>query len=216
MPTTDPSPDAAEQRKALSRATFDGQAATYDADRNGSHARELYPHVLREVLDHLRGRGSCRVLDVGCGTGALAEQVLGNLPHCALTGVDLSPAMLERAAKRLGSRADLRLADSEHLPFGEGSFDAVYCNDSFHHYPDPGRAVFEMWRVLGTGGLLVVGDCWLPAPLRVPLNRALPYSRSGDVRIYSERELRDLLGRWFARVDWRRIGAGACLARGWK
>ena len=59
--------------------------------------------------------------------------------------VDLSPRMAE-AARTLGGRAEVLLCDAERLPFRDGSFDAAWCNDSFHHYPDPERTAFQAWR----------------------------------------------------------------------
>ena len=44
------------------------------------------------------------------------------------------------------------------------------------------------------------------------MNAWLPRSREGDVRIYSEAELRDILGAWFAEVSWRHVGMTACVA----
>lgn len=69
-----------------------------------------------------------------------------------------------------------------------------------------------MWRVLKPGGTLVVGDVWQPAPARAIMNAWMPYSDEGDVRIYSESEMRSILGTWFNDVQWRRIGTTACLA----
>lgn len=195
--------------KEASRLAFDAQAPTYDDDAKGEHARRLYSSVLEEVV----AVAPERVLDVGCGTGALAQLVLEALPDCKLEGVDLSSAMLDRARQRLGDRVALHEADSEHLPFADETFDVVYCNDSFHHYPDPRRAAFEAWRVLRPGGVLVVGDCWLPAPARAMMNAFMPYGGEGDVRIYSERELLDILGTWFSAASWRKAGSHACLAR---
>lgn len=199
----------ARDYKEASKQAFDAQAATYDDDMKGEHARRLYPFVLEEVV---AAAPSC-VLDLGCGTGALAQLVLDALPGCTLAGIDLSDAMLARARERLGDRADVRLADSEHVPFADETFDAVYCNDSFHHYPDPRRAAFEAWRVLRPGGTFVIGDCWLPAPARTVMNAFMPYNNEGDVRIYSEAELRDILGTWFGSVTWRKAGAHGCLAK---
>ena len=195
--------------KEVSRQAFDAQAPTYDDDMKGEHARRLYPYVLEEVA----AAAPARVLDVGCGTGALAQLVLEALPDVELDGIDLSPAMLDRARQRLGRRAALHQADSEHLPFADETFDVAYCNDSFHHYPDPRRAAFEAWRVLRPGGVLVVGECWLPTPARTVMNAFMPYNNEGDVRIYSERELCDILGTWFGEVGWKRAGSNACLAR---
>lgn len=202
---------ASERLKARSRAAFNEQAATYDEGMQGSHARTLYPHILEEAKRSLAGVCTPHVLDVGCGTGALSEQLLAALPDCRPTGIDLSPAMVERARIRLAARAEVIEGDAERLPFRDESFDLVVCNDSFHHYPDPDRAAFQMWRVLRRGGTLVMGDAWQPVPARSIMNAWMPFSHEGDVRIYSEMELRSILGAWFQHVDWRRIGTTACL-----
>lgn len=197
--------------RAVARAAFDAQAATYDEGMEGDHARRLYQHVIAEVARAAAGMPAPRVLDLGCGTGALAERLLDAIPGCSLTGVDLSPRMVEVARVRLAGRADVLLGDAERLPFHDAAFDVVVCNDSFHHYPDPERAAFQAWRVLAAGGALVLGDVWQPAPARALMNAWMPRSREGDVRIYSEAELRDVLGTWFSRVSWRRVGVTACV-----
>lgn len=202
---------APEQLKARSKAAFDEQAPIYDEGMQGDHARALYPCILEEARRAMEGIPVPSVLDVGCGTGMLSERLLGAFPSCRLTGVDLSPAMVERARVRLAGRAEVREADAERLPFHDGAFDLVVCNDSFHHYPDPDRAVFQMWRVLRKGGALVLGDVWQPAPARAVMNAWMPFSHEGDVRIYSEAELRAILGTWFQRVRWSRIGLTGCL-----
>ena len=120
-------------KKRQSQQAFDQQAATYDTAIQGSHARTLYPYMLQEIT-HARGD---RVLDLGCGTGALTAQVLEQDPRRQVTGLDLSEQMLAQARARLGDRVKLIQGDSECLPFPDGSFDVVYCCDSFHHYPDP-------------------------------------------------------------------------------
>ena len=153
-----------------------------------------------------------RLLDLGCGTGALAEQVLDEAPGARLTWVDLSPRMVAAAQNRLGDRAEVVLCDVERLPLRDSSFDAARCNDSFHHYPDPERATFQMCRVLAPGGTLIIGDAWQPAPARAIMNAWMPHSHEGDVRIYSEAELRHILGMWFTEVSWHRVGTIACIA----
>jgi ubiquinone/menaquinone biosynthesis C-methylase UbiE len=103
-----------------------------------------------------RARGD--VLEVGVGTGL-------NLPFysedVALTGVDLSPAMLAIARNRadeLGRQVELQEADAQALPFPDGSFDTVTCTLSLCNIPDDRRAVAEMWRVLRPGGRLLLLD----------------------------------------------------------
>lgn len=202
---------APEQLKARSKAAFDEQAPIYDEGMQGDHARALYPCILEEARRAMEGIPVPSVLDVGCGTGMLSERLLGAFPSCRLAGVDLSPAMVERARARLAGRAEVREADAERLPFHDGAFDLVVSNDSFHHYPDPDRAAFQMWRVLRKGGALVLGDVRQPAPARAVMNAWMPFSHEGDVRIYSEAELRAILGTWFQRVRWSRIGLTGCL-----
>ena len=168
----------AELLRSRSRAAFDAQAPTYDESMQGDHARRLYPHVLAEVARATAGRPAPRLLDLGCGTGALAELALEGLPGAHLTCVDLSPRMAEAARARLGGRADVLLCDAERLPFRDGSFDAAWCKRLLHHYPDPERAAFQAWRVLAPGGALVVGDAWQPAPARAIMNAWMPRVRA--------------------------------------
>lgn len=203
---------SAELLRSRSRTAFDAQAPTYDTGMEGEHARRLYPHVLAEVTRAAAGDSVPRLLDLGCGTGALAALVLERVPGARLSCVDLSPEMVEVARKRLGDRADVLLCDAERLPFRDGSFDVVWCNDSFHHYPDPERAAFQAWRVLAPGGTFIIGDAWQPALARAIMNAWMPHSKEGDVRIYSEAELRRILSTWLDEVTWRRVGSTACLA----
>jgi 2-polyprenyl-6-hydroxyphenyl methylase/3-demethylubiquinone-9 3-methyltransferase len=93
------------------------------------------------------------VLDVGCGGGLLAEEfaALG----ARVTGVDPSVASLEAArehARERGFEIDYREGVGEHLPFADGSFDAVYCCDVLEHVDAVERAVREIARVLRAGG----------------------------------------------------------------
>jgi ubiquinone/menaquinone biosynthesis C-methylase UbiE len=71
------------------------------------------------------------------------------------TGVDLSTNSLERARRRCemhGYKGDLRVADAEHLPFADHSFDVVYSYGVLHHSPNTAQCFREAWRVLAPGG----------------------------------------------------------------
>lgn len=217
------------ERKTTSRRAFDRLAATYDVGRASLHSRRLYAPVLRQLAGAYQewlcrerrcGRASAageperrfRVLDLGCGTGALAQLVLDSLPFARVTGVDLSANMVDAARDRLGGRVRLHQADAERLPFAEGAFDAVLANDVFHHLPDGPRASFESWRVLARDGMLVLGDVWAPAPVRAVLNQlVLPHSSEGDVCVRSAAELTGMVGSWFHEVAWERVGLDSCL-----
>lgn len=135
------------------RDPYDKRAAVYEAviDRlNGSlHAVAFRMYPVEP--------GS-RVLDVGCGTGAQLEHYVA--AGCEVSGVDLSPAMLERAKRRLGDAADLRLADATDLPYDDHQFDVVVTSLMLHELSTEARGAVlrEMARVLEPDGAVVIVD----------------------------------------------------------
>ena len=156
----------------------------HDTARFGSHARGLYPVLLEQLVQIPHGS----VLDVGCGTGELLREVGLRFPETARTGLDLSANMLAVAREKLGGAVELVQGDAERLPFADGRFEVLLCNDSFHHYPNPGAAAAEFARVLQPGGVLLLGDCTAPAGLRGVANLFLPPNRRGGTcLLYSGR-----------------------------
>jgi ubiquinone/menaquinone biosynthesis C-methylase UbiE len=149
--------------KQKTRAGFNRQAAQYDFSAHGEHARTLYGHALKK-LSLFPHRS---VVDIGCGTGAVLS-LISQQSRSVLTlaGIDLSPEMIRVAKSKLASRADLRVGDAEELPWPDHSFNIVLCLDSFHHYPHPQKALFEMKRVAQRHGTLILGDGWWPSPIR--------------------------------------------------
>ncbi len=123
---------------------------------------------VRETMARLAIRSGDRVLEVGCGTGALLEQILKRCSECRLIGVDPVPEMLEVARRRLPPQVELREAWAEKMPFEDGSFDLVVSCNMFHYIRQPIEALGEMRRVLRIGGQLVITDwcddylaCWI-------------------------------------------------------
>lgn len=181
--------------KAASREYFDNLAPRYDAHYYGRHGRQQYQRVL-EISERWKFSS---VLDVGCGAGSLLDAL--KRPRMKLAGADISPGMIAEATKRLGRAADLRVADSEKLPWKAGSFDLVVTTDSLHHWPDPRKAFSEMKRVLKKGGHVVVADVSAPPVLRQIGNWVAKFGKEGDVAVYSLAELeRMLLGAGFVDV----------------
>ena len=198
--------------KEKSKAAFNRQAATYDEDMKGQHARSLYP-VLLEKLSHIPFQSA---LDLGCGTGEMLKLILQEDTHKELCGIGLSEKMLAVAKSKLPEQVKLILGDSESLPFSDNAFDVVYCNDSFHHYPAPQNVLREVYRVLKPGGTFLMGDCWQPLVGRAIMNFYMRHSKEGDVKIYSEAEMVSMLSERFRDVSWERIGNTACIAMGKK
>ena len=108
-----------------------------------------------------------RVLDVGCGTGLLLERLVR--AGCEAHGIDLSPQMLERAQRKLGSRVRLHLGDAAQLPFAEQSFDWVAACMALHEVqPEMREAMLgEMARVVRADGRVLVID-YHPGPIGFP------------------------------------------------
>ncbi len=103
-----------------------------------------------------------RVLDVGCGTGVVA--VTAARRGAKVSGLDLTPALLERArenARIAGLALEFVEGDAEALPHPDGSFDVVLSQFGHMFAPRPAVAVKEMLRVLKSGGRIAFST-WPP------------------------------------------------------
>ena len=92
-----------------------------------------------------------RVLDVGCGPGALTGELVRRAGAHAVTAVDPSPGFVDAAAER-NPDVDVRRAEAERLPFEAGSFDAALAQLVVHFMSDPAAGIGEMRRVTREGG----------------------------------------------------------------
>jgi len=137
-----------DRQKRLTSRAYDRWSHIWELSRFTNRA--LYTTALG-LLDACHQR----VLDVGCGTGLLSAKLAATGRQ--VVGVDLSPAMLNRARRRNQPGLRFFRADAEELPCADGEFDAVVNLVSFHHYPNPARAAAEFRRVLRPGGRLVAG-----------------------------------------------------------
>jgi SAM-dependent methyltransferase len=92
-----------------------------------------------------------RVLDVGCGPGALTAELVRRLGPDAVTAIDPSPPFVEATAARF-PRVDVRTGNAEDLPFADASFDAALAQLVVHFMADPVQGLREMRRVTRPGG----------------------------------------------------------------
>jgi SAM-dependent methyltransferase len=103
------------------------------------------------ALKALRVSAPRHILEIGCGRGQFAVRMQNELGASVLA-TDQSRAMVEATARR-GVWAEV--ADADHLPYADGSFDAVVAMWMLYHVPDLDRALAEVRRVLKRGGVLV-------------------------------------------------------------
>ncbi|MFJ6000009.1 class I SAM-dependent methyltransferase [Streptomyces sp. NPDC092370] len=155
-----------------SEVDWDAEAASFDEEPDHG-LRD--PDVRRAWAGRLRGWLPGRagdVLDLGCGTGSLS--LLASEQGHHVTGVDLSPAMLRLARRKLDGRdAVFLLGDAASPPVAERRFDAVLVRHVLWALPDPGRALRHWCGLLRPGGrcVLVEGVWGSVAPVGIPAER---------------------------------------------
>ncbi len=106
-------------------------------------------NYLYRRADLLRAR---RVLDVGCGTGVITEEMAART-RGRVVGLDINPEFLRR---REGPHADYLLGDALRLPFADAAFDVVLCHFVLMWLRDPHQALAEMVRVARPGGWVLL------------------------------------------------------------
>src|SRR5215203_2408078 len=143
-------------------------AGAYDA-LVASVLEGFYARVTGEVAAAYPGG---KLLEIGSGPGRLAVRLAREAPGMTLTGVDISEAMVERAARRaagagLSERVRFEVGDVAAMPLPDGEFDGVVSTLSLHHWPDPASGLAEIYRVLKPGGEARIYDLahwlWRPA-----------------------------------------------------
>ncbi|OXY92096.1 class I SAM-dependent methyltransferase [Streptomyces diastatochromogenes] len=137
-----------------------------------------------------------RVLDAGCGTGrALTPLRAAVGPSGVVAGIDLTPAMLQAAARAGRDRAGrLLLADVAALPLRSASMDAVFAAGLIAHLPKPSENLRELVRVVRPGGMLALFH---------PIGRAALAARQGRQITPDDLRAEANLGPLLARAGWR-------------
>lgn len=170
----------------MTETNFDDVAAVYDE----TLPRHVVDHYLakrsRFVLE--RAPPPARLLDVGCGTGALAAR-LARLGY-EVVGLDPSEGMLEVMRRRAPEVEAVRGSGTE-LPFADGEFDLSLSVATLHHIADPDavrRTLGEMVRVVRRGGRILIWDHNPRNPYWPHLMSRVPQD-SGDERLIGVEEL---------------------------
>lgn len=204
------------EKEHRSRDYYERRAPVYDwANRIAALLRGTSPTKERSMpIRRLGLRAGQRVLEVAVGTGTNLPLIAEHAgPYGRIVGLDISSAMLSRCRQKMQRhhvRADLIEGEAAHLPFSDGTFDAVLHHGGFAEFGDKRAAIEEMMRVVRAAGKVVICDIGIPAdrPLRL-VNRLLlmlqPAYRQTPPVDFVPPAAKDVRLSWFARDAWYMI-----------
>jgi len=141
---------------------------------------ESFQEAAQRVAQKLQ-KGSC-VLELAPGPGFFAIE-LAKLGNFKITGLDISRTLVGIAienARKAGVPVDFQLGNASAMPFGDQSFEFIYCSAAFKNFREPVKALDEMHRVLRPGGEAVVADLRKDTPIE-EINRYVDESGRGKV-----------------------------------
>ncbi len=171
------------------------------------------PDEVARVIEGLDLRGK-RVLDIGCGSGAITLSLVQDHGAGHVTGIDVETPVCEAARARVqaagvGDRITIRKVTPGPFDFPEGSFDVVFSKDSIIHIPDKEFLAREVFRVLAPGGWFAASD-WLISHDDTPSDAMQAYIRQEalDFAMASPARYRAALAdAGFTRIDLRNRNA---------
>jgi ubiquinone/menaquinone biosynthesis C-methylase UbiE len=170
----------------------DAKAVAREYDRLAPSYDRRWPRYVRAATEATAQRLGLlqgeRLLDIGCGTGALLELLARRGDGVELAGLDPSAEMLAVARPKLPGEVRLVQGAAEQLPFADATFDVAVSNSAFHYFERPGEALREMRRVLRPGGHVVITD-WCGDNLACRLcDRWLRWVDPAHSRVYGAAE----------------------------
>lgn len=141
-----------ELQRRIQRYGWDKAAPYYET----GWQRQLRP-AQKKLISHADLQKGQSVLDISCGTGLVTLPIAKAVaPVGKVTAIDLSEGMLEKARARANehkiNNISFQQMDAESLDFAENSFDVVVCSLGLMYFPNPQKALQEMFRVLKPGG----------------------------------------------------------------
>ena len=163
---------------------FSKRAAYYDAGIEGKMSKRFYVLLQNEMTLN----EGIRLLDVGCGTGALLKR-LCEKNSIEAYGIDADAKMIE-TAKRQCPDCALTQAPGEKMPFADEHFDVLTVCLAYHHFSDKAGFAKEAARVLKPGGLLYIADPRFPYVIRKSINGILRLFRLVG-RFFTVQEIAD-------------------------
>ena len=167
-----------------SKKVYNDMAQEYDSAPEGNYTR---PHK-KEIINKAVLRDGDNILDVACGNGYL----LGELSKRAKVnafGVDISENMIAVARERYPA-CTFAVGPCTPLSFENESMDVITVSCTFHHFETPQKFANECMRVLKKKGRVFIAEPFFSPVVRWLANTVVfPFTKTGDVRVYSKEEL---------------------------
>lgn len=146
--------------------------------------------------DH-NSKGYKKILDIGTGTGYLAFPLAEAYPQAMVYGIDIAESIIDKNRERVKSEnidnLSFQAFDGIHYPYEEERFDLVVSRYAFHHFPNPGDAVKQIYRILVPGGKVLISD---PVRCREDqegiIDDFMRIKGDGHIQFYTEAELERL------------------------
>ncbi|HEK9102442.1 TPA: malonyl-ACP O-methyltransferase BioC [Bacillus pseudomycoides] len=139
--------------KTLLQKRFNGAAVSYD--QYASVQKKMAQQLLFIMKKHYHNMSSIRILELGCGTGYLTEQLAVSFPNAEIIAIDFAESMIAVAKTRNHVESvTFRCEDIEHLTLSE-SFDVIISSATFQWLNDLQTTLKNLYRYLFEGGLLL-------------------------------------------------------------
>ena len=120
----------------------------------------------RAAIESIEVPDGCRILDLACGTGDLTMELAARWPNTSITGIDLTPEMIDIARKKLSGFKGVTFSVGDALKLDRlesNGYSLIVCAFGFRNFPDKAKALSECHRLLKCGGKLVVLELFRPA-----------------------------------------------------
>jgi ubiquinone/menaquinone biosynthesis C-methylase UbiE len=143
----------------LMRAHWEAEALKYSQNRKWSAVDD-------QVLDLITPFDNIKMLEIGIGSGLMAQEIIRKFPSVHYLGLDISFKFIEISLVNLAENTPLIQATALSLPFKAQSFDLVLEMDSIHHFPNKliPEAVGEIHRILKAKGHFLLAEDWALEP----------------------------------------------------
>lgn len=119
--------------------------------------------AIEDLARFVADRASCfrRILDAGCGHGAAFPKLEQHFRPESVVAVDIDPGVLDEArvkARECSCNVDVRVGNVTQLDLADASVDMVLCHQTLHHASDQEGVLYEFYRVLRPGGVLLISE----------------------------------------------------------